>query len=137
MYVVDASVWVSRFLPQDTFHVESRHWVEERVRRREAVIIPTIALAEIAGAVARNSGRDYEGTDAARFVEDLSISCFEVVDENLARLSARIAATLFLRGADAVYVAVAKRLNAPLVTWDNEQLTRGSPIIETLSPAPA
>ena len=59
------------------------------------------------------------------------------MDEYLARLSTRVAATLFLRGADAVYVAVAKRLNIPLVTWDKEQLTRGSPIIETLSPATA
>ena len=137
MYVVDASVWVSRFLAGDTFHISSRLWIEERVRRREAVIIPTIAVAEIAGAVARSSGRAYEGRNAARFVEDLSITYSVVMDENLARLSTQVAATLFLRGADAVYVAVARRLNIPLVTWDNEQLTRGAPIIETLSPTPA
>ena len=42
-----------------------------------------------------------------------------------------------LRGADAVYVALALLMNSPLVTWDKEQLTRAAPIIETLAPAPA
>ena len=135
MYVVDASVWVSSFLPKDNFHAESHHWVEERVRQGEAVVIPTIALAEIAGAVARSTGLPLNGRRAVQYVEDLSISYAVVIDENLARLSARVAATLFLRGADAVYVAVARRLNVPLVTWDNEQLTRAAPIIETLTPA--
>ena len=134
MYVVDASVWVSRFLPKDTFHAESHRWVEERVRQGEAVVIPTIALAEIAGAVARSTGFPSDGRRAVQYVEDLSISYSVVVDESLARLSARVASTFFLRGADAVYVAVARRLNFPLVTWDNEQLTRAAPIVETLAP---
>jgi len=34
------------------------------------------------------------------------------------------AAELKRRGADAVYVAVAESLGAPLVTWDEERLTR-------------
>ena len=137
MYVVDASVWVSRFLPKDAFHAQSHHWVEERVQQGEAVVIPTIALAEIAGAVARSTELPSDGRRAAQYVEDLSISYSVALDESLARLSARVAATLFLRGADAVYVAVARRLNIPLVTWDKEQLTRAALIIETLSPASA
>ena len=137
MYVVDASVWVSRFLPKDAFHAESLHWVKERVRQGEVVIMPTIALAEIAGAVARSTGLPSDGRRAVQYVEDLSISHSVVLDESLAQFSALVAATFSLRGADAVYVAVASRLNLPLVTWDKEQLTRGAPIIETLSPAPA
>ena len=137
MYVVDASVWVSRFLPKDTFHTESHHWVKERVRQGETVVMPTIALAEIAGAVARSTGLPSDGRRAVQYVEDLSISHSVVLDESLAQFSALVAATFSLRGADAVYVAVASRLNLPLVTWDKEQLTRGAPIIETLSPAPA
>ena len=137
MYVVDASVWVSRFLPKDTFHTKSHHWVKECVRQGETVVMPTIALAEIAGAVARSTGLPSDGRRAVQYVEDLSISHSVVLDESLAQFSALVAATFSLRGADAVYVAVASRLNLPLVTWDKEQLTRGAPIIETLSPAPA
>ena len=134
MYVVDASVWVSRFLPGDAFHAESRHWVEERVRRGEALVIPTLALVEVAGAVARRTGRASNGRRAAQYVEELSVSHPVALDENLARLSALVAATFSLRGADAVYVAVARGLDSPLVTWDKEQLERGAPLVETLSP---
>lgn len=134
MYVVDASVWVSRFLPKDAFHAESRRWVEERVRQREVLVIPSLALAEVAGAVTRNTGSTSSGRRAAQYMDDLSISYSVVLDESLAQLSALVAATFSLRGADAVYVAVARRMNSPLVTWDNEQLTRAAPIIETLTP---
>ena len=44
------------------------------------------------------------------------------VEADLARRSARIARELKLRGADAVYVALARRLGIPLVTWDRDQL---------------
>jgi predicted nucleic acid-binding protein len=56
------------------------------------------------------------------------------IDDDLARRSAGLAADLRLRGADAVYVSVADRLNLPLVTWDSEQLNRGSLAIEVRSP---
>jgi predicted nucleic acid-binding protein len=37
-----------------------------------------------------------------------------------------MAADLGLRGADAIYVALAHQLNVPFVTWDQEQLDRTS-----------
>lgn len=45
-----------------------------------------------------------------------------------------IAANLRLRGADSIYVAIAKQLNLPLLTWDNEQLTRAVSIIAAFHP---
>jgi predicted nucleic acid-binding protein len=48
------------------------------------------------------------------------------VDDTLAEASARLAADLGLRGADAVYVALAARLSARLVTWDREQSRRSA-----------
>ena len=43
-------------------------------------------------------------------------------------------AVLRLRGADATYVAVAQRLDLPLITWDREQLERASRLITVRSP---
>ena len=45
-----------------------------------------------------------------------------------------MAANLQLRGADAVYVAVAHSMGIPLVTWDQELRVRSSGFIEVLQP---
>jgi predicted nucleic acid-binding protein len=56
------------------------------------------------------------------------------IDQALAEAAARHAADLFLRGADAVYVALAERLGVPLITWDNEQLARAAAVIDARVP---
>lgn len=40
-----------------------------------------------------------------------------------------------LRGADAVYVAVAQEYGATLIIWDQELLTRGAAAITVVTPA--
>ena len=45
-----------------------------------------------------------------------------------------MAITFDLRGPDALYVAVAKQLSIPLVTFDQEQLTRPANAITTITP---
>jgi len=53
----------------------------------------------------------------------------------LARATARLAASHRLRGADAVYLAVADLTKATLVSWDREMLERGAGAVETLDPS--
>ena len=59
------------------------------------------------------------------------------VDFELAHIGARMAAEARLRGADAIYVALANRLAIPLVTWDLEQRQRGAANAVVLSPPEA
>ncbi|MSQ13676.1 MAG: hypothetical protein EXR47_06065 [Dehalococcoidia bacterium] len=59
------------------------------------------------------------------------------VERDLGQEAANVASTLRLRGADAVYVALARRLGMPLVTWDREQRGRVAPTICTMTPAEA
>ena len=56
------------------------------------------------------------------------------IDRQLGQLAAQLAARLQLCGADAVYVALARQLGLPLVTWDNEQRTRAATIIPVQTP---
>jgi predicted nucleic acid-binding protein len=56
------------------------------------------------------------------------------VDHRLGRASAELAVRLRLRGADAVYVAVAAHLKIPLVTLDTEQRERAKGLIEVKTP---
>jgi predicted nucleic acid-binding protein len=53
---------------------------------------------------------------------------------DLARLAAQFAARYKLRGADAVYVALAHDLRMPLVTWDDEQRTRAGKVVGVRTP---
>ena len=52
-------------------------------------------------------------------------------------LAARLAALLRLRGADAVYVALATELAMTLVTWDREQLERAANAARVRTPSTA
>ncbi len=56
------------------------------------------------------------------------------IDAPLVKEATAIASTLKLRGADAIYVATAKQLGLPLLTWDNEQLTRTGGVIIAMQP---
>ena len=47
----------------------------------------------------------------------------------VARQAASLAATHRLKGADAVYVAVARRYGTTLVSRDDEQRTRGAAVV--------
>lgn len=51
-----------------------------------------------------------------------------------ARRAAELAAIYRLRGADAVYLAVAEEFGTTLVTWDGEMHTRGANVVTTMTP---
>ncbi|HSH82183.1 MAG TPA: PIN domain-containing protein [Herpetosiphonaceae bacterium] len=55
MSVVDASVLVAIFYPPDVSHKASRQWLEHYVFARGSLTLPRLALAEVAGAIARNA----------------------------------------------------------------------------------
>ncbi len=134
LVVVDASVWISAVFPQDSFHAVSELWLFRQTLPRLGVILPTLALSEITGAISRVSN----DLDRARAVlaqfEQLPSVQFHALDRELATAAANIAIDLHLRGADAVYVALAARHGLPLITWDRELLERAAGRIEVRKP---
>jgi predicted nucleic acid-binding protein len=135
VHVVDASVWVGRFLPADVHHQASRAWLGAQVDLGEILVAPALLLPELAGAVARRTGLSELATRVVALIEGLPNVRLVPVDPALAQLSATLAARLHLRGADAVYVALAHRLSVSLLTWDQEQLERAGPQVMVLTPA--
>ena len=137
MIVVDASVWISRVVREDVHHGPSRRWLDQYLRQTRTVVAPIILLAEVAGGVARRTGRPRL---ARRVIDDLlDLPELHLVPLNgeLAELSAQLAANLLLRGVDATYVATAQRLTLPLVSWDREQRERAGNLVETHTPETA
>jgi predicted nucleic acid-binding protein len=134
VYVVDASVWVSHLVSTDSYHPASQEWLERQVARLEVVASPAILLAEVGGAVARRTGDSQLGTQALALMQRLPNLQVLEIDATFARFSADLAADLRLRGADAMHVALAQRLDIPLITWDREQLHRGLAAVSALTP---
>lgn len=132
--VVDASVWIGYLLSSDVHHVPCVTWLDECLLAGTRITVPTIALPEVAGAIARRTGLESTGFAAIAWIEGLPRVDTIELDDGLARASARLAASLRLRGADAVYVALAARLGLPLVTWDQELLERAAGRIEARVP---
>ena len=127
--VVDASVWVSRLVTKDVFHRTVKAWMEKQ--RSEGVIFlsPALLLSEVAGAISRRTGDPRLARNAIDSLMRLPRLRLVEMDQPLVQDAARLAADLGLRGADSFYVAVAARLNLPLVTLDGEQRTRAASAI--------
>lgn len=134
MIVVDASVWVSYLVRTDAHHVAARQWLSRAIGEGEAIVAPVLLLAEVGGAIARQSGRP----DLGRAVVDrlLSIPNLRLVaiDHELGMRAARLAAERRLRGAAACYVAIAAALESPLVTLDREQIDRAAAVVRGVVP---
>ncbi len=137
MFVVDASVWASLFIVDDAHHVATRRWLDQVIDREEAICAPISMLAELGGAVARRLTDSLAGRQAVNAVLQLPNLHLDSVDESLGLLGGQLAVDLRVRGADALYLALAVRLAIPLVTWDRGQRERGSGVVRTLSPEEA
>ena len=137
MYVVDASVWVSRFVSADAHHEPSYQWLFRAIDRATLLVAPALLLVEVAGAVSRRTGQADLAARAVELLEQLPRSRWVAVDAQLARLAAGIAGDLGMRGADAMYVALAQRFAFSLVTWDREQLERSRAAIRVYTPQEA
>lgn len=134
MTATDASLWVSRFLSDDVFHEASRSWLARVVAEGAPLLAPTTLLAEVFGAIARRTGNSAlaaECVDQIRRVPTLQVVA---IDAQLGDVAAEVAATYRLRGGDAIYVAVAQHLRLPLVSWDDEQVTRAEGAVAAFRP---
>lgn len=98
---------------------------------------PWLILAEVGGPVARLLRDPMRGRIYADIVRSFPNTTFVDLDEGLAHEAAELAADYFLRGADAVYGAVARRYGCTLASLDDEHHQRLKAILPVLTPADA
>jgi predicted nucleic acid-binding protein len=137
MFTVDASVYVNALNPTEADSVNSRAFLDLVLMRGEEVIEPTLLRVEIAAALTRALAEPQLAVEMADAVSALPGHAWRMLDESLAEESAALAAEHRLRGADAIYAAVARREGRTLVTRDRQQLERLSGVVPTLTPAAA
>lgn len=132
--VADASVFVSVLLPEDSHHASSRSWLRRHLLEGTVLAAPIFLLTEVGGAIARHTGEPDLGHRAVAQLQRLPVLRIVPVDRRLGLLATELAVDLRLRGADAVYVAVAAELELPLVSWDDEQRERAAARISVRRP---
>lgn len=128
--VLDASVLVARLIPQDEFHDSVKTWLYKQDQLDRYLVSPLFALAEVAGAITRRTGRPDLAHLAIHSLASMSILTFVSIEDRLLEMAANLAAELGLRGADAIYVAMAAYLSLPLCTLDEDQRLRSASRID-------
>jgi predicted nucleic acid-binding protein len=134
---VDASVFINAVNPHEEGHRESLQVLSEIHARGIPIVVPTLLIPEIAAAVARATGDSAGALDYATAAAALPHLTLVSLTPVVARQSAELAASYRLRGADAVYVAVARRYGTTLVSRDGEQRTRATRAVPCQTPEEA
>ncbi|MDE2653879.1 MAG: PIN domain-containing protein [Gemmatimonadota bacterium] len=122
--VIDAGVWVSAADATDALSEVSRTFLSGVVARELPIALPEFAQLEIACTLARRL-RD---ADQGRSLTERMLASPLVTTYSLSRAKLREAihfgTSSFLRSGDALYTALAARLDGGLVTWDKELIQR-------------
>lgn len=134
MYTIDASVHVSALNPAEAGSESSREFLALVQRERMPLFCPTLLLVEVAAAVARALGDAGRAVALAASLRGWSNQALVPLDEGVAVRAIDLAATAQLRGADAVYAAVAQQYGTTLVTLDRQQLERLQSVVRTARP---
>jgi predicted nucleic acid-binding protein len=137
VFTVDASVYVNALNSAEKGSLESERFLEYIFQRPWPVYSPTLLLVEMAAAISRVFDDARRGLALAQAARALPGQIWVPLEESLADEASRLAAEHRLRGADAVYAAVANRYRTALVTCDRQQLDRLRPALPVLTPAEA
>lgn len=132
--VVDASVWVSSLLVNDRNHVSASNWINNHIAGNGLVVAPILIVVETGAAIARATQNPSLARNAISHLYTLPSVRLAALDQQLIADAADIAVMYIIKGADSIYVALAAQLSLPLVTFDQEQLTRPAGIITTMMP---
>lgn len=135
MFTIDASVHVSALNPHETDWVESMRFLELVQAQEIPVFNPMLLVVEVAAAIVRRLGDSERALALSAALRDLPHQTLVPLDERLLHHAVTLAVAARLRGADAVYAAVALQYGATLVTLDGQQLERVSPFVKTACPA--
>jgi predicted nucleic acid-binding protein len=120
VFTIDASVHLNALNPTEAGSAESQALLEAIFSQSAAVFSPYLLLVEVASSVSRAFHDPARGLALAQAIHLLPGQTWVALDEDLADEACSLGALYRLRGADAVYAAVAHRYQTVLVTLDRE-----------------
>lgn len=134
MYTLDTSVHINALNAAEPGSAASQACLQQLIARHQAIFSPTLLLVELATAGARALNDAALALELTQAVRDLPGQVWISLDGELAAEAARLGAEARLRGADAVFAAVARRYGATLITRDRQQLERLKDWVQVATP---
>lgn len=122
--VIDASVWVSAADATDELSESSRAFLSLVVARELPISLPGMAKLEIACALARRLRDAERGRSLADQMPGSPLVTVYALNRSMLRQALQVGTRDFLRSGDALYAALAKWLDAEVVSWDGELIKR-------------
>jgi predicted nucleic acid-binding protein len=132
-YTLDASVIVSAIIPGEPQHETSRKLMDRLLELESPLFEPTLLLPEMAGALRRGLSSDRKIHELLDTVMKISMLTWVSLSTSFAVEASDLAARTGLRGADAVYVTVARQYSAVLVSEDRLQREKATPLATVYS----
>lgn len=137
MYTLDASVWVNGFDRKERGSKITRQLLQLLADRESPIVIPSLALVEVAGSISRTRRRPEKAVGFADTIARLPHVTVIFPTPELTVVAVQLAARHSLRGADAVYAAVALNAGCTLISLDGEHLARLHNVVHTITPTAA
>lgn len=131
---IDASVFVASVRTQEAHHGDSLLFLSRLPQTGRQIYCPSLLVPECSASVARRTGNIELAEEIINQVQSFPNLRLLPLTRIHARQAAQLAMDHRLRGADAVYLAVAEEFGATLVTWDGEMRTRGAGVVTTVTP---
>lgn len=129
--VIDASVWVSAADATDELSESSRAFLSLVVERELPISLPELAKLEIACALARRLRDAERGRGLADQMLGSPLVTLYSLNRAMLRQALQVGTRGFLRSGDALYAALAKWLDAEVVSWDGESIDRAAALTPT------
>jgi predicted nucleic acid-binding protein len=131
---IDASVFIASLRSSEPAYAESWACLQAIRKNTVEIICPTLVLPECAAAIIRPTQDQQLASDAIYQISNFPLMHLISLTQPLANRASEIAIECRLRGADAIYVAVAEFYSTQLISLDQEMLERGKQIVTTVTP---
>lgn len=130
-------MWVNGFDQRESGHEQSRQLLQRLGQATDPIFVPNLVLVEVAGAISRTRQNPQHAQTFVSTMRRLPNVTMVQLDSALADQASTLAAKHGLRGADAIYAAVALEYGCTLISLDNEHLTRLVNVVTVQSPVQA
>jgi predicted nucleic acid-binding protein len=126
--VIDASVWVAAVDSREPGHAVARRLLSDLSDGGTTILVPSLMRVEVACALTRRLGDPAAAMAQVAALLDAPFIVEIPLDRGRAVHAASMGAERRLRGADAVYAALAHAEGATLVTLDRDMRERANAI---------
>ncbi len=123
-FTLDASVFISAFQKGEKNHLAAREILAKINTDKIALVNHALFFFEILCAIQRKTGDSSVTMKTLNAAKALPMAKYVPIDRRLYANQETFVTELGLRGADAIYLAVAKEHKARLLTFDREILVR-------------